>query len=102
MSADDTLRLIELTRNELDRLEAAVRTAGSYQWDRPPGQKASPGEVRGRGGHSDPTGDTAVDPTRLSVREALRLTHQDADRVFRTVRSMTGRVQHAARRWEGP
>jgi hypothetical protein len=97
-----TLRLIELTRNELDRLEHAVRRGESMQWERPPSQKTAPSEIAARGGHQDPTGDTAVDSTRLHLREVMRLTNQEAARILTHTRNISGRLQHSVSRWEGP
>lgn len=102
MSTNDLFRIIDLIRHDLDALEEAARHASAVQWEPAPRSRANPLDVRSRGGHTDPTGDAAVDPPRLRVRDALRSAERDVARILRDVRSVAGRVQHAVARWEGP
>jgi hypothetical protein len=100
MSAERILTLIEHTRKDLDLLEANVRRAASVQWERPTSRRTSASDIKARGGHRDPTGDTAVDPVRLSVRRSIVRTDTEMVKVARTVRGLAGLVGHAVGTWE--
>ena len=102
MNTDKTLTLITNIRKELDDLETSLRKATNVQWDRSPSATTSAAERRGRGGHTDPTGDTATDPKRLSVRRAVVASDHELQRIYNHLRSLTGTVRHAVGRWEGP
>jgi hypothetical protein len=101
MNADRTLILLTNTRKELDELEVNLRKATDVQWERSPTSQTGAAERRGRGGHTDPTGDTATDPKRLSVRRAVVETDNDLQKVYRCLRAANGKVRHATGRWEG-
>jgi hypothetical protein len=102
VNTDNALKLISHTRKELDDLERALRRATDVQWERAPSDSTSSGDRRARGGHRDPTGDTAVDPQRLTVRRAVTISESELARIYPTLRSLTGQVRHAVGRWEGP
>ena len=59
--------------------ELTVKAEGD-EWVRPKSADDHPEDpgIRMRGGHSDPTGDTAVDGLRLRLRRALRLNRSNA------------------------
>ena len=63
---DQTIRHLQHLRKDLD-------LALEVQWERPPGlvDPDDPG-IRSRGGHSDPTGDSATHPGRLALRKAVQ------------------------------
>ena len=102
MNTEKHMKLITNIRKELDDLEKSLHRARDVQWERPPTSATSSTDRRARGGHSDPTGDTAVDPQRLSVRRAVTVSEHELERIFLRLRPLAGAVRHSVGRWEGP
>ena len=92
-------KAIRALRLELDNLEEALDLAEVTSTTRRRRTSAEDAGVRQRGGLSDPTGDTAVNPDRMGVADALR----GMDRQLLTVASTVGRLlsalQRANARW---
>lgn len=101
MNTEKTLALITNIRKELDGLEMSLRKATDVQWERSPSTQTSETERRGRGGYSDPTGDTATDPKRMSVRRSVVASEHELQRVYLNLRSLAGVVRQSVGTWEG-
>ena len=67
------VKSIDRSIRDLKRLRADMVLAYELEWSAPRGpvDAKDPG-IRSRGGLSDPTGDTAVNGSRLKLREALK------------------------------
>ena len=89
-------------RAELDTLEKDVQRASEVQWTRAPTARPDADEIKRKNVRPDPTADTALDPQRLAVREALKQVDHDLYDVLNRMRSMSGRLQQSVKRWEGP
>jgi hypothetical protein len=86
----------------LARIEAHATTLQDIQWER--GRRpasANDAGTRQRGGKPDPTGETATDAPRIRVRDALKATHRDLDRVARDLLILEARMALAIKKWEG-
>jgi hypothetical protein len=97
----EMLQMIQDTRKELTLMEAQVRRADSCQWDRAPRSRSNPQDVRSRGGHADPVGDTVIDGPRLAVRDSM----VRAALALRSIQTAASEHRHrmssAVARWEG-
>lgn len=91
-----TNRDIDAASDLLADLTASLEKATDLQWQRPPvfEDPADPG-IRGRGGHPDPTGDTATDEDRLALREAVRQTERDSRVLHQALFRMESRLRRA-------
>lgn len=95
-------KYLEWMRVELDTLEADFRRASEVQWQRAPSARPDTDEIKRKNIKPDPTADTALDPQRLAVREALSVVDRELLDVLRKMRSMSGRLRFARNKWEGP
>lgn len=95
MSEAQFQRTLTDIRQELDDLEAGYKMAAARQWERPPYARTTSTEVHRRGGHSDPTGDTATDSSRLRVSDSVKKAESVIEDVYRRLRAMRVQVKKA-------
>jgi hypothetical protein len=87
------MNLLAAIRRETNRLEAAVILADAYQWSRPPSSPL-PGRPKG-GPPADPTGETAVDSDRLTLRRTSRTAPRHLTIVARALASLAAEFDRA-------
>ena len=98
----DTLK--RSIRDLLELLEL-LRAAEEYQWTSPKIMTESfmddgPDDASTYG-HSDPTGDTVTDPTRLKLRAKVNRTGVDIRELSRVAAMMRDRIEVALKPWTG-
>ena len=88
-------------RSELDWLSVTLQAVEHDQWSSPPREPVADQDVKvTSSGHSDPTGDTASDPVRLGLREAVQLTDGTLKHSFQQIRGARVGLQNRHAGWE--
>lgn len=79
----------------LKQIEDHLTLAEDHQWNRPPNYSDSGEKRRQEGVHSDPTGETASDPVRLRLREAVLATERDSFALRQALYRIEARLRRA-------
>ena len=93
-------KAIRALRLELDDLEEALDLAEVTSTTKSRRTSSEDAGVRQRGGLSDPTGDTAVDPARMGVSDTLRGADRRLLEAVKIVGSLRSALQRANARWD--
>lgn len=67
---------LEALSEEIAKYPELLARVEEDQWFSPPREQGEPDVRVARAGHSDPTGDIASDPVRLSVRDQVQVVHR--------------------------
>ena len=93
--------MIAAIRAELDYLGVTLQAVAQDQWLAPPREPVAGEGVKVKSsGHSDPTGDTASDPVRLGLRQAVQLTDGTLKHSFQQIRGARVGLQNRHKGWE--
>jgi len=85
---------------DLNALIVLLRETEELQWLSPVASSdAEDAGIRSKGGHSDPTGDTATDPRRGALRSARKRSVEGIDRMARDVAGLRFSLSSALERW---
>ena len=86
---------------DLKAMRADLIQAYDFQWERPPGRvdPYDPG-IRSRGGHADPTGDAAVNESRLKLRRAVKMAESDAENLAKATWNLATRLRVTLRAYD--
>ena len=94
-------KMVAAIRSELDWLSVTLQAVEHDQWSSPPREPVAGDDVKVKSsGYSDPTGDTASDPVRLGLREAVQLTDGTLKHSFQQIRGARVGLQNRHRGWE--
>lgn len=93
--------LVDQIEDEIKAIRAVLGTARDAQWMRPRQTDAERAASRQKGTHSDPTGETAVDPVRLRLRDAVRRSDVALHGALGGLRGSRRALEGAMRRWDG-
>lgn len=89
------------TAKEFLLLAQTLNEAEAVQWQASPVPKPREDVVRNAGGHGDPTGDAALDPRRLALREAIEDTRADVEELAGRLRAHRENVYAVLARYLG-
>lgn len=92
---------VTLILQDLRALFTTMQETRDAQFQRPPSASSAQEEIRSRGGHNDPTGDTVADPRRLGLRHQRKRAVRELEKLSRHLSGLVGDLQAAADRWAG-
>ena len=86
--------------SSLDGLVNLWRQTESLQWEKSLSRESGEDSgIRSQGGHSDPTGDAAIDPRRVNVRETRVRASREIERWAASMESMKIDLERAVQSW---
>ena len=102
MNERKAIVMVDQAMRDLKELKNDLELAYEVQWERPkgPADPDDPG-IRSRGGHSDPTGDSATSGERLALRAAVKLTERDVAMLVKATLMLTSRLRRRLRAYDG-
>lgn len=84
------------------RLAALAASADEIQWEASPRPRSrEDSDRKAAGGHGDPTGDVALDPRRLAVREAMVQAERALEGALQGLQAARGALAKAVDEWHG-
>lgn len=99
MTNTNTIAQIDQSLRDLRQLRELLMAAEDYQYTAPKFGTGLVEEGDSSVDYSDPTGDTAVNSTRISLRSKVIKTESDVRMLNRATGMMLGRLHQALRPW---